>query len=738
LNDLKFKITALANVTKAFGAVKNELRGVRGALTSVTDQAKRAGRAMRNIGAGLSAGVTAPLVALGVASVRNFDTQVKAQAAVAAALKSTGNAAGFTQAQLEGMASKLQGLTTFGDEAILRDVTAPLLTFTKVAGETFDRAQAATLDYATLLGYDLKTAALTVGKALNDPVKGINALSRAGVQFSDSQKAMIKSLAETGDVAGAQAIILAELETQFKGQAEAAAATPLGQWDNLKNAIGDVSEELGKQIVPFLQPLAEMIRGAVKWFQALDESTKKNIVIFGGFAAAIGPVVAALGLITIAVGAILTPVGAVVAGLVGLAALGAVIYRYWEPIKGWFSGLWEGIKNAAVAGWGWIKSTIAAYAPQWLKDLWSGLAGWFAGEWEIIKLGVSIAWDLIKGLFTGKYSVDVLIKQAWAGLSSWFSGIWSSVKGEFENAWLNIKAEVSQWPERMMQIGRDMLAGLALGMKGGSPEVNEMLLEAGRNATEQFKAEYGIKSPSRVYMEIGKNLMQGLGLGIRNESTNVQAEMQKATTGLAVPLQNSPITDLIVGLINKTTTFKDYFINAMKQAGDSLLKFALNSAWGTLANKIGSLANAGGGGGGGLGGLFSGLITKLIGGLFGSANGNVFAAGAPVAFATGGVVNAPTLFPMPGRRTGLMGEAGPEAIMPLTRIGGSLGVRALLPRGGGTSIAISVDARGAQDPAAVEAATDRALARATPALLAASRKITIETVGDMKRRGRMS
>lgn len=68
-----------------------------------------------------------------------------------------------------------------------------------------------------------------------------------------------------------------------------------------------------------------------------------------------------------------------------------------------------------------------------------------------------------------------------------------------------------------------------------------------------------------------------------------------------------------------------------------------------------------------------------------SANGNVFDGGNVIPFATGGIVSRPTIFPM-AKGTGLMGEAGPEAILPLTRIGGKLGVAAA--GGGGTSVTV--------------------------------------------------
>ncbi|MDD4984501.1 MAG: phage tail tape measure C-terminal domain-containing protein [Dehalococcoidales bacterium] len=81
-------------------------------------------------------------------------------------------------------------------------------------------------------------------------------------------------------------------------------------------------------------------------------------------------------------------------------------------------------------------------------------------------------------------------------------------------------------------------------------------------------------------------------------------------------------------------------------------------------------------------------ITKplfgFVGGLFGSAHGNAFQNGNVIPFAKGGIVSQPTIFPM-AQGAGLMGEAGPEAILPLTRIGGDLGVKST---GGGAVVNI--------------------------------------------------
>ena len=86
------------------------------------------------------------------------------------------------------MATNLQNKTLFGDEVILKDATAQLLTFTNITGENFGRTQEAALDLATRLDGDLKSASIQLGKALNDPVANLSALSRSGIQFSEDQK----------------------------------------------------------------------------------------------------------------------------------------------------------------------------------------------------------------------------------------------------------------------------------------------------------------------------------------------------------------------------------------------------------------------------------------------------------------------------------------------------------------------------------------------------------------------
>lgn len=182
------------------------------------------------------------LVSMGLSKIyENTVAAEKAQAQLNAVLKSTGGAAGLTAAELNKMAESYQSLTTFDDEAI-SGAQALLLTFTNVGRDVFPQATRAILDMSTALGQDLTSSTTLVGKALNDPIKGLTALTRVGVSFSQQQKDLITDLAETGRVAEAQVAILKELERQYGGSAEAARNTLGGAIQGLKNDFDNLLE----------------------------------------------------------------------------------------------------------------------------------------------------------------------------------------------------------------------------------------------------------------------------------------------------------------------------------------------------------------------------------------------------------------------------------------------------------------------------------------------------------------
>ena len=240
------------NVKGFGGALKNVFKGL------VKGAAMGAGFGIAVKGVDLLTGSIGKL-ATGVFQLTElYGEQERQEKKLDSVLKATGNAAGFTLAQMKELASGMQDVTTFGDETVL-GAQAIIATFKNVRGDHFKEATMLAADMATVLDGDLKSSAMQVAKALNDPVVGVSALAEAGVSFTQSQKDTIKSLVEMGDVAGAQKIILAELRGEFGGAASDAADTFAGKAQRLKNRLGDIGETIGGAVIPLLEELVPYV-----------------------------------------------------------------------------------------------------------------------------------------------------------------------------------------------------------------------------------------------------------------------------------------------------------------------------------------------------------------------------------------------------------------------------------------------------------------------------------------------
>jgi len=198
-------------------------------------------------------------------TTKAFIEQEAAQRQIEARVRSTGFAAGMTSRELREMAAGFQKVTTYGDEAVL-SLQGILLTFTNIGHDVLPGAVEAALNMSTVLGQDLKSSALMLGKALNDPILGITALSRAGVQFTQQQKELIKNLVMTGRTLDAQKMILREFEKEMGGAARAARDTFGGRTQALMNEYGDVLEKIGHLFLWIGAPAVETLTGVFELF----------------------------------------------------------------------------------------------------------------------------------------------------------------------------------------------------------------------------------------------------------------------------------------------------------------------------------------------------------------------------------------------------------------------------------------------------------------------------------------
>ena len=178
-------------------------------------------------------------------SIARFKQAEVAQVTQAQLIRATGEAAGFTQPQLEAMAQSLDANSLASTQGA-REAQNLLLTFNKIQGEVFPRTLTAAQDLAASGFGTLEGNAIQLGKALQDPKTGISALTRVGITFSDSQKETIKNLQSQNKLFEAQGVILEALESQVGGAGKAQADTFAGSLDAMDQAWGNLQETTGE------------------------------------------------------------------------------------------------------------------------------------------------------------------------------------------------------------------------------------------------------------------------------------------------------------------------------------------------------------------------------------------------------------------------------------------------------------------------------------------------------------
>ena len=270
------------------------------------------------------------------------------------------------------------------DADVIKRTQTKLATFSELtktvnkAGGSFDRATKAALDMAAAGFGTAEGNAVQLGKALQDPIKGIAALAKSGVTFTEQEKEKIKVLVESGKQLQAQDMILKAIETQVGGTAASSASS----FDKMKFAIAGVSDTFGDMMLPVIDALAPKLAAFSAWASENPELLK---VVVGGLAA----VAAAIVLINVALA--LNPFALIAGAVVGLGALLVVAYKQFAPFRAVVDAVfgaikfgvtkiaipyiklllnvWKTIFNAIGAIWNNTLGKISFSLPKWVPGL---------------------------------------------------------------------------------------------------------------------------------------------------------------------------------------------------------------------------------------------------------------------------------------------------------------------------------------------------------------------------------
>lgn len=292
-SQLKMVISAVDEVSSTVNSINSKLQQLNGTVD-------KSGKVNESNAASIFKGVAAwDLLKGAMQSISGqlnkygADSQYAAlqQKVLNSTLESTKGAAGMSAKAVNDLASSLMEVTNLDDDVIITGQNM-LLTFTKISRDVFPQATEAMINMATAMNSgvtpsaeQLKGTAIQLGKALNDPVAGSNALRRVGVALSETQMEQIKSFVKLGDVASAQKVILAELETEF-GNLGRNTANPTEQ---LKVQLDNIGESISLNVLPYINAFASAVSGMITWvikFYKENETLVKTIVIVGTVLAA--------------------------------------------------------------------------------------------------------------------------------------------------------------------------------------------------------------------------------------------------------------------------------------------------------------------------------------------------------------------------------------------------------------------------------------------------------------------
>lgn len=426
-------------------------------------------------------------------SISGARESARVSALTASAIRSTGGAAKVTADQVGALSLAIATKTGVDDEAI-QSASNLLLTFTNVRNEVgkgndvFNQATQAAVDMGAVLGGDPSSNAIMLGKALNDPTKGLTALTRAGVSFSAGQATQVKAMQASGDTLGAQKLILGELKKEFGGAAEASGTAG----EKFAVAFGNLQEGIGAALLPAIDAVTSKLTDFTNWIAS--NGTPAVAVLGVGLgvlglhftvlaATALASSASSLAAAGVAVGGWVASVAAQAASVAESAALW-VMYTA-ESVAGWAKDAaltvggfaakvaataagWVATAAAHVAGWavmtattvaGWA-TTVATHVASWAVIVASTVASMAVtvattvGGWIVMAASslasaaaLAVAWVIafwpIALVIVAVVALVVVIVKNWATIKAATIAAWNAIVGWIRSAWSSITGAVS-------------------------------------------------------------------------------------------------------------------------------------------------------------------------------------------------------------------------------------------------------------------------------------------------------
>lgn len=279
----------------------------------------------------------------------------------------------------------------------------------------------------------------------------------------------------------------------------------------IKNFIGGISA-LGKTFIKLSksggninktgQLMAKLTKGGWSLAKVLSGGLVKGLMLAGRAVLFLGRAM------------LMNPVGLIITGIAVAAFL---IYKYWQPISGFFKRLWTGVKTVSVA-------------------VWQGISRFFSGFFTVQVAGFKRIWGAVTGFFS----------ELWSRVTSLFSGgIGSMAKviinwlpvGLFHKCFAGVLGYFGvDLPASFTEFGKNLIHGLVDGITATFGKVKDTITSVADSVKDTFKGWLGINSPSTVFMGYGGNISEGLAIGIEGKKNIAASAIKSLHSEIEAPL----------------------------------------------------------------------------------------------------------------------------------------------------------------------------------------------------------
>lgn len=493
------------------------------------------------------------------------------------------------------------------DDELIQKGENLLLTFKNVRNEVgagnavFDMATEAALNLSVAGFGSVESASKMMGKALNDPIKGMTALGRAGVTFSEEQKKAIKAMVESNDLLGAQKLILKEVESQVGGSAKAFGETFPGQLSKLKNSFEEMAGGIAQTLLPHLQKLITWVTEHMPQIQAVIETVMQGITkAIEGAAIVIDTLITTSQRIWDKV----DEVWPSIAEAIGLATgeIDDHLIRNQRTMENYevaHSNLWEAIKQNALQVKDWYKgelepgiaNVLTAIRFAWdltgdhiihvARGTFEKIKGMIEPPMQLVLATVRGALALLRGdwgktfeelLNVVKHFADIIFgnavrfgKNLMSGVSSGLAAGWGKV-----NAWLGgfpgrVVSAVGDLSGTLYAAGAQVLTGFLDGLKSKWEDVKGFLSGLG----PQIPRLKGPPGQDKMLLhEVGQLIIEGLQNGMQMQWEKLKSYIDRLAPELAE--KYGKVVDAAIAAI----TAKE---GALQAAFDNLASAALSA-----------------------------------------------------------------------------------------------------------------------------------------------------------------